>query len=243
MRVATRWQIDDPLLEGARQLRLVLVRHGESDWNAERRVQGHLGGGLTSRGRADAERTAEYLRVTFPRPARLLSSDLDRVVQTAEPYARAVGMEVTPEPRLREIDNGSWSGLTIDEVVGRYRADIDRIRGGADLPRGGGERVADLAARTRALVEDLAAAVPDDTPEGGRSDVVAFAHGGSIRLLAAYCLGLGDGGHRALRGASNCSVTELVFWVGADGSVHSGVVAAYNSSGHLEGPASGQGTD
>lgn len=238
--MATRWTIDDPVLDEPRRLRMVLVRHGESDWNAERRVQGHLGGGLTERGKVDAARTAEYLRAAVPQPDLLLSSDLERVIGTAQPYAEAVAIPITQDARLREIDNGAWSGLTIDEVLARFGDDVAAIRAGHDLPRGGGERVADLAARTRALVTELAATLPAPSEQ---QVVVAFAHGGSIRLLTAFALDLPPGGHRLLRGTSNCSISDLTFWIDRAGAVHSGELTTYNSTAHLHGPASGQGAD
>lgn len=238
--MATRWTIDDPVLAEPRSLRLILVRHGESDWNAEGRVQGHLGGGLTERGRIAAARTAEHLRACLSRPDLLLSSDLERVVETAQPYADRVGLPITRDARLREIDNGAWSGLSIDDVLARFGHEVDAIRAGEDLPRGGGERVADLAARTRALVDELGGALPACTKQ---QVIVAFAHGGSIRLLAAFALGLPPGGHRRLRGASNCSISDLTFWIDRSGAVHSGELTTYNSTAHLPDIASGQGAD
>lgn len=241
--MTTRWQIDEPILDETRTLRLTLVRHGQSDWNSQGRVQGHLGGGLTERGHLDAAATADHLAATIMSPNTIVSSDLARVTDTAQPYADRLGIELTIDERLREIDNGSWSGLTIAEVVAKHSADIEAIRRGQDLPRGGGETVAELYERTAAFVRDLAATTLRAVGPEETYHTVAFAHGGSIRTLTALCLGLGPAGMRNLQGASNCSLTELSFWVDGAGQIHSGVVLTYNATGHMTTPASGSGAD
>jgi len=241
--VATRWQIDEPILDKTRTLRFTLVRHGESDWNAQGRVQGHLGGGLTVSGRVDAQATAAHLVKRIPRPDLVISSDLARVVETAQPYADQLGMAIRLDERIREIDNGDWSGLRISEVVAQHAKDIEKIRLGDDLPRGGGETVANLYKRTKEFVRELAVTAIEKSPPDGDFHVVAFAHGGSIRTLTALCLGIGPKGMRNFRGASNCAISELSFWIDGSGSVHSGVLSTYNSTGHLATPASGSGAD
>lgn len=241
--MATRWQIDEPILDETRTLRLTLIRHGESDWNAQGRVQGHLGGGLTARGRADARATAAHLVHKASQPDLVISSDLARVAETARPYIDKLGMPLVLDERLREIDNGVWSGLGIAEVVAQHSEDIEKIRLGSDLPRGGGETVAELFERTEEFVRELALTAIEKSPPDGEFHVVAFAHGGSIRTLTALCLGIGPQGMRNLRGASNCAISELSFWIDGSGSVHSGVLSTYNSTGHLATPASDSGAD
>lgn len=241
--MATRWAIDDPLLADARLLHLILVRHGQSGWNAQGRIQGHAGGDLSELGRREAELTASFLAAHYPRPSIVLTSDLDRAQQTAAPYAEAIGLPVRAEARLREIDNGNWSGRTTEQVTREHSADLQRIRAGEDLPRGGGERVADLAARSWDLLSDLAIQTVSRVAVGEQLDVVAFAHGGSIRLCVASALGLGSGGHRMLRGTSNCSISEISCWIAPDGRLHSANLIAYNSDHHLPGHAGTPGAD
>jgi glucosyl-3-phosphoglycerate phosphatase len=89
----------------------VLVRHGETDWNAAQRAQGHADVSLNARGRAQAAGLATAL-ATFA-PVRLWSSDLSRALQTAEHVAAATGLAIEPDARLREYDVGKRSGLTI----------------------------------------------------------------------------------------------------------------------------------
>ncbi len=97
---------------------LVLVRHGETDWNAQGRAQGHADVPLNDVGRTQARAVAPVLAAFGP--ARVWSSDLARALQTAEYVAAASGLPVEPDARLREYDVGRRSGLTMDEFAERY---------------------------------------------------------------------------------------------------------------------------
>lgn len=92
---------------------LVLVRHGQTDWNAEQRAQGHADVPLNALGHAQAGTVAPVLAAFGP--SRLWSSDLARALQTAEHIAAAAGLEIEPDARLREYDVGKRSGLTLTE--------------------------------------------------------------------------------------------------------------------------------
>jgi broad specificity phosphatase PhoE len=93
---------------------LLLVRHGETDWNAERRWQGHADVPLNERGRDQAERLAEELENA--RVDAVYSSDLSRARETAEIVGARLGVPVVLDPALREIDVGSREGLTWPET-------------------------------------------------------------------------------------------------------------------------------
>ncbi|CAM3744897.1 histidine phosphatase family protein [Occultella aeris] len=243
--MVTGWAIDEPLLEqDSLRLRVVLVRHGESGWNGEGRIQGHLGGGLTDRGRDQAATTADFLTRAYRVPDAVLASDLPRVLQTAAPYADRLpgAIALRPDPRLREVDNGTWSGRLIADVASAEADAIERIRGGQDLPRGGGERMAELSARVQSAIADLAAETAQEHPAGERL-VVAFSHGGPIRMATVAAVGLPPSGYRAVRGAGNCSVTELEYWVGTDGSVLASRLVSANSAHHLGAGAGAAPTD
>ena len=97
---------------------LVLLRHGETDWNAEERAQGHADVALNRVGHAQAEVVARALADL--EPSRLWSSDLSRAMQTAEHIADVTGLSIEPDPRLREYDLGLRSGLTRLEFAGRF---------------------------------------------------------------------------------------------------------------------------
>jgi glucosyl-3-phosphoglycerate phosphatase len=97
---------------------LVLVRHGETDWNAEERAQGHADVPLNAVGQAQAETVARVLADL--EPARLWSSDLSRAMPTAEHVAAATGLTIEPDPRLREYDVGLRSGLTRADFAAKF---------------------------------------------------------------------------------------------------------------------------
>ena len=104
---------------------LVLLRHGETDWNAQGRAQGHADVPLNAVGRAQAETVAPVLAAF--EPARLWSSDLARALQTAEYVAAATGLAIEPDARLREYDVGQRSGLTLAEFAARLPRGVRRV--------------------------------------------------------------------------------------------------------------------
>ena len=178
---------------------MVLVRHGESRWNAEGRLQGQGGTSLSQRGERQAKVTADHLVQRYP-ATHAVRSDLERVAQTAAPWEAQVAAEVTVDVRWREIDVGTWSGLTWAEVEEQDPTTLAAWRAGNDVRRGGGETFAELRARTQQALRELA---------GIAETVIVFTHGGCIRLGVAAVLGLPPMGELTLGPAANCSITEL----------------------------------
>jgi broad specificity phosphatase PhoE len=151
--------------------RLLLVRHGESTWNAQSRWQGQADPPLSPFGERQAEdavvRLAEIATVTA-----VWASDLIRARRTAEIIAARVGVaEVRAEPRLRERDVGAWSGLTREEIEERWPGYLAARRSPPDF-----EADDHLLERARA---GLTAAVNS----GGAGDVLVVTHGGVIRTI------------------------------------------------------------
>ena len=97
---------------------MVLWRHGQTTWNAERRFQGQSDIPLDETGQAQAERAARLLAAL--RPDLIVSSDLSRAASTAAPLARLTGLEVMLDKDLRERHGGCWEGLTDTEIRERY---------------------------------------------------------------------------------------------------------------------------
>lgn len=204
-------------------VRLVLVRHGESEWNAAGIMQGHGGSGLNDRGRWQADTTAAYLHRVLPEVALIARSDLQRVEETAAPAERLLGADVVVDKRLREIDVGTWTGKTRDEVLVEDPEAAAAWERGEDWPRGGAETFADLRARVWEAIEDLLGRLP------GGGTAVVFTHGGCVRVAAAAALGLPGGGERSVEPVANCSLSALH-------AHRSGLrLAVYNSVGHLTG--------
>jgi 2,3-bisphosphoglycerate-dependent phosphoglycerate mutase len=144
---------------------LLLARHGETEWNREERYQGHADPPLNDTGRAQAEQLAEHLAAE-PIDA-VYSSDLRRAAETAQIVGERLGLPVEHEPGLREIDVGSWQGLTKAEIDGRPWD---------------GETYAHHAARVTQALREIAARHPN-----GR--VLIVSHGGSLRRVQATVLG------------------------------------------------------
>jgi broad specificity phosphatase PhoE len=159
---------------------LLLARHGESDWNRTRRWQGHADRPLTDLGRRQARELAE--RLADVELDAVYSSDLQRASETAEIVARSQGLDVTTMPELREVDVGSWSGLTRTEAEERFPEAYVRWTAGAEGWEDG-ETYEELAARVVGAVHEIAEDFPGDR-------VLVVAHGGSIRVIHAAALGI-----------------------------------------------------
>ena len=161
---------------------ICLVRHGETAWNAEGRFQGQTDVPLDERGRIQAAELAERLAAEPPFAA-IYASDLVRASETASIVGRRLGLPVTPEPGLREIDVGSWSGLRRAEIEVRWPDALGRWVAGEDAHDG--ESRGALAAR----VERAALALGSRHP-GQR--LLLVAHGGVIRSLQRTVQGTPD---------------------------------------------------
>jgi broad specificity phosphatase PhoE len=171
---------------------LLLARHGETDWNAVGRWQGHADPPLNATGRRQAEELAERLDAAGIEV--IVSSDLARAAETAAIVAARLRLPVSHDADLREIDVGSWSGLTRAEVAERFPAGFARWQAG-EIGHDGETRE-QLASRVERALLRLA-----DAHAG--QHVLAVTHGGAIR--AARRLALGDPGD----GIPNCGTLEL----------------------------------
>jgi broad specificity phosphatase PhoE len=159
--------------------RLILVRHGVTDWNREGRWQGRLDPPLSDDGRREARLVAARIAADDGlRPARIVSSTLERASQTAAIIGEAVSVAVEPEPRLMEIGAGEWEGHTHDELEAtdgeRYRAWRSATSG---VRPPGGEPIEEAVARVRRLLGELGTG-PGPWP------LLLVSHGGILRILA-----------------------------------------------------------
>ena len=178
----------------ARPLTLLLVRHGESEWNAAGLMQGqtpHVP--LTERGHDQAAAAAAELAPLAP--GALISSDLRRAVQTAEHCARSTGLPLTTTPALREQGYGVLEGRPSRELWDV----VDWTDPHWSAP--GGESLAELHGRVAAFLRDLCQEPP--------ADVIALVtHGDTIRAAQAVVAGLGPDALPAVT-PHNGTVTRL----------------------------------
>jgi alpha-ribazole phosphatase/probable phosphoglycerate mutase len=151
--------------------RILLVRHGETDWNSERRWQGHTDTTLNERGREQARALAAEL--AGEHVDAVYSSDLVRAHETARIVADPRGLDVTALPDLREKNFGTWEGLTDDEILIRFP---EAQRG----PWGDGETTEEVAGRVVAALLRIAQSHP-----GGQ--VLVVSHGGPLRAALGRC--------------------------------------------------------
>jgi probable phosphoglycerate mutase len=169
------------------------------------------------------------LQSNYPDPVTIFSSDLERVIQTAEPYLSATGRAPEFDKRLREVDTGAWSGLLIDEAARRFPEEFAAFRGGADIARGGGETFAMMRTRVGEALRDIARRTIDAAPTNGIPTALIFTHGGPIQVAVAEALGLPQNGWRLLEPVINCSLTGLTAVVGPTGDTEVMRLASFNA--------------
>jgi glucosyl-3-phosphoglycerate phosphatase len=181
--------------------RLIVWRHGNTDWNAGHRVQGQTDVPLNDLGRQQAVDAADLL--VRLRPTALVASDLRRAADTAAALAALTGLSVTYDERLRERSFGQWEGLTMTEVERTRPAEHARWTAGADVIGGDVETLDDLGKR----VADALQAAADSVPAG--STVIVATHGAAARSGVGHLLGWPREQLRTLRALQNCHWAEL----------------------------------
>lgn len=164
------------------QTTLLLVRHGETAWNAEHRIQGHLDIPLSPHGIRQAARLAERL-ADEPIEA-IYSSPLVRARLTAEPLAGRTGVAITAEPRLCERSFGVFEGLTLNEIAARHPEGFRQWRErDPNWAMEGGES-------GRTLIDRVLAALHDIVERHRGGTVLAVAHGGVLDVVYRAARGL-----------------------------------------------------
>ena len=176
-------------------VKLVLWRHGQTEWNMQGRFQGQTDIPLDEVGQQQAERTARLLAAL--QPSAIFSSDLIRAAATAAPLARLTGLTVTTDKDLRERYGGLWEGLTDVEIRARYPVEHSQWR----PPEG--ETSAAVADRACAAMERIANTMTPGTL------AVVVSHGAALRLGAACLLGLPEELWGAVGPLANCAWSVL----------------------------------
>jgi len=198
---------------------LLLVRHGETDWNRDKIPQGHIDVPLNSSGRQQAHALARRLQGW--KIDAIHSSDLFRAAETAAILGAT--MELTPQPSAawREIDLGGWGGLTHDKLQARYGDELAALARGEDPPRGGGETMADVQVRVVEGFERLRRSHPGQT-------VLIASHGGTIKVLICHLIGLELHYLGRLPAMGNTSLSMIEFGSGRPR------LASLNDTNHLD---------
>lgn len=202
-------------------LRLLLIRHGQTLWNAEQRYQGQADVPLNELGRRQAEALArrlagETIHVVY-------ASDLQRAVDTAAPLAASHRLGIITDARLRELSFGEWEGCTFEEIRQREPARYQAwLRTPEQFSAPGGETGAQLRERMQAWLEEVRSQHDEQT-------AVVVAHGGSLMTLLQITLGLPSEARWKFR-MTHGSLSELHLF--PDGWA---VLARLNDTCHLDG--------
>ncbi|HEX3053840.1 MAG TPA: histidine phosphatase family protein [Aggregatilineaceae bacterium] len=162
-------------------MRLILIRHGQTTWNAEGRVQGHTDVPLSALGRWQSERVAARL-ASEPISA-IYSSDLQRSLHTAQLIAVPHNLTVQTDARLREISKGEWEGRDWQEVRALYPDVFAAWQANRDVVPHGAETLTQFAARLDTLLQAIKHRHADQT-------ILLVGHGGSLTMLICLALGL-----------------------------------------------------
>lgn len=194
--------------------RLVLLRHGQTEYNAGSRMQGQLDTELSELGRDQAAAAADVLAKR--QPLLIVSSDLRRALDTAVVLGERAGQPVLVDTRLRETHLGDWQGLTHTEVDDRAPGARQAWRDDARWAPHGGESRVDVAQRSLPLVTELITEQSEWGIEGPERPIVLVAHGGLIAALTAALLELPVDNWPVLGGMGNASWVQLSGHPGAD---------------------------
>lgn len=181
--------------------RLVLVRHGQTAWNAIGRGQGHSDVELDDLGHEQARAAAPSL-ATY-QPALLWSSDLARARQTAAHVAKETGLDPRYDDRLREFDLGERTGLTMSDYAERFPEEYAAFRAGDFAAVPGMETVADVRRRLAPTLSEFLDAL------GAGQTGMAVSHGTALRVAIIHLLGWPDEAVNDLRGLDNCGWAVL----------------------------------
>ena len=182
--------------------RLLLWRHGRTEWNLESRAQGHADVELDEVGHQQAATAAEYLATL--QPAALWSSDLARARQTAAYLERLTGLSAKLDERLREFDVGARQGMTLEEFAEQFPEEHDAwTDGDYSVAVPGAEDSADVRRRLRPALTEFLSSLGD-----GETGVVV-THGAALKVAVSLLLGWPAETERQLRGVDNCAWATL----------------------------------
>ncbi|GAB6180746.1 alpha-ribazole phosphatase [Desulfotomaculum defluvii] len=202
------------------ETKLYLVRHGETEWNAIGKFQGHSDVPLSDLGRQQAKKLA--LRLGSTKIDAFYSSDLSRAMETAAIIAKEHNSQVSYLPDLREINFGKWEGLTFDEISQNYGQLSTRWRAnpvGTQIPNG--EKLQDVAVRCQRAIDEIINVHAGET-------VLVATHGGVIRVIVANVLGCDLNNFWKLR-LDNVSLTTISFY-----RDQKAILELYNDTCHLK---------
>ena len=202
-------------------MNLLLIRHGQTDWNIARRFQGHSNVPLNEFGRKQAAALAD--RLSAQQIDALYSSDLERAFETAKMIAHLSGCkpDLHSDSRLREINFGDWEGLSYNEIKEKYpEALLARENDVYKNAPPNGETLEQLTMRVQSMLDELYLKHKDQT-------VIIVAHGGVLQILLCCALKLNPTMYWQFH-LSTASISEIALY--PDGAI----LNMMNDTSHLE---------
>ena len=201
-----------------------LVRHGETLWNAEGRLQGQTDSPLSDAGRSQAKRVGDSLS-TMSFDA-MYSSDLGRTIETTEIVIRGLDLTIRKSVELREKSYGDWEGMRDTDVEKQFAESYKRLQSeDAEFAPPNGESDLDLVTRVGAFADRAMDAHSED------DNILIVAHGGTIRAMVAHLIGV-HAAHMWRLVLSNCSISTVSFL--PNGRV---ILDRWNDVSHMDGPS------
>ena len=182
-------------------VKFLMIRHGQSEANFMGCFAGHMDSPATELGLKQAKLAAEYIAENYKVGA-IYSSDLKRAAAVGEAVARATGLPMHPDKKLREIDAGDWEGVSFEKLVNEFPAYTVWCKDIGNSVCDGGESVAQLQQRIVGRLREIAEMHPDET-------VVITTHATPVRVTQCHALGLPLSEMKNLPWVSNTSVTEF----------------------------------
>ncbi|MBU17922.1 MAG: alpha-ribazole phosphatase [Chloroflexi bacterium] len=200
---------------------LMIVRHGETEWNAEGRIQGHTDIGLSEKGAEQARSLG--LRLAGMNIDVAYTSDLKRTSETAKLALGGRSVVLNETQMLREYHKGEFEGMTIAEIKSQFPDEYPKyVEKNLEYAPKGGESTRDVSARMAKIMDEIKANHLNET-------VLVVSHGGALRAAMVVLLGLPlEGNWSFLFG--NCSLTMF------DTHADNAVLRLFNDTSHLQGP-------
>ncbi|SDL18947.1 alpha-ribazole phosphatase [Halarsenatibacter silvermanii] len=199
---------------------LILIRHGETEWNKNKRYQGQEDVALNDTGRQQARRAAEF--IAEENIDKVCSSDLSRARDTAAAIARSRQLEVKEYPGLREIDFGRWEGKNYETIREEYGDRFDNwLDDPGEVSPPGGEDMYEFMDRVSSALTEILSG-------NGEEKIAVVAHGGALRIYLIHLLGIPLERYTRLY-FNNGSISRIDFYEGKP------VVRLVNGTFHLNG--------
>lgn len=205
-------------------VRFVILRHGFSEYNKEKRYSGQLDVSLEAEGIAQAQCAAQYILENYTIDS-IYSSDLSRAVETARPVAEALGLPIIRDKDLREVDMGQWHGMLSADVKAQYPEELRQLRENPGPSRRGITGENDYEVRERCV-----RAIRGIARDNEGKTVLIASHGGAIRSICGYFRGLAVDNMAGMPVLPNVSITVVDY----DLSTETAQEIMYGFNGHLD---------